>query len=117
MPPAILHIQVGQTASKQFKGDRSEQQTRFLISWSSHMTEERICRVLIVDNELEFAAQTASKLQEIRPSLLNHNQLQLYLTNNAYFAAERLRLSATGEPAWDPIISDDNIPVPNQHRT
>ena len=117
MPPAILHIQVGQTASKQFKGDRSEQQTRFLISWSSHMTEERICRVLIVDNELEFAAQTASKLQEIRPSLLNHNQLQLELTNNAYFAAERLRLSPVGQPPWDIIISDVYMPFPNRSLT
>jgi Sigma-54 interaction domain len=78
------------------------------------MTEERICRVLIVDNELEYAAQTASKLREIRPSLLNHNQLQIQLTNNAYFVAERLRLSPVGQPPWDIIISDVYMPFPNQ---
>jgi hypothetical protein len=77
------------------------------------MTEERICRVLIVDNELEFAAQTASKLKEIRSSLLNHNQLQIELTNNAYFVAERLRLAPAGQPPWDIIISDVYMPFPN----
>lgn len=77
------------------------------------MTEERICRVLIVDNELEYAAQTASKLTEIRPSLLNHNQLRIELTNNAYFAAERLRLSPVGQPPWDIVISDVYMPFPN----
>jgi hypothetical protein len=78
------------------------------------MTEERICRVLIVDNELKFAAQTASKLREIRPSLLNHNQIQIQLTNNAYFASEQLRLSPLGRPPWDIIISDVYMPFPNQ---
>jgi hypothetical protein len=81
------------------------------------MTDERICRVLIVDNELEYAAQTASKLKEIRPSLLNHNQLQIELTNNAYFAAERLHLSPAGQPPWDIIISDVYMPLPNRSLT
>lgn len=81
------------------------------------MTEQRICRVLIVDNELEYAAQTASKLNEIRPSLLNHNQLQIELTNNAYFAAERLRLAPVGQPPWDIIVSDVYMPFPNRSIT
>src|ERR1041385_8307008 len=81
------------------------------------MTEERICRVLIVDNVLEFAAQTASKLKEIRLSLLNHNQLEIGLTNNAYFVAERLRLAPVGQPPWDIIISDVYMPFPNRSRT
>jgi len=79
------------------------------------MTEERICRVLIVDNELEFAAQTANKLREIRPSLLNHNQLEIELTNNAYFVADRLL--APGPPPWDIIISDVYMPFPNRSLT
>ncbi len=81
------------------------------------MNEERICRVLIVDNELEYAAQTASKLKEIRPSLLNHNQLQIELTNNAYFVAERLGVSPVGQPPWDIIISDVFMPFPNRSLT
>lgn len=74
------------------------------------MNEESICRVLIVDDELEYAAQTASKLEEIRPSLLSHNQLQIELTNNAYFAAERLRQCAAGQPPWDIIIAEVYMP-------
>lgn len=78
------------------------------------MNEESICRVLIVDDELEYAAQTASKLEEIRPSLLNHNRLQIELTNNAYFAAERLRQCAAGQPPWDIIIAEVYMPFPSR---
>ncbi|MDX6288381.1 MAG: hypothetical protein QOH42_180, partial [Blastocatellia bacterium] len=78
------------------------------------MNEESICRVLIVDDELEYAAQTASKLEEIRPSLLSHNRLQIELTNNAYFAAERLRQCAAGQPPWDIIIADVHMPFPSR---
>src|SRR6476659_2658590 len=77
------------------------------------MTEEKICRVLIVDNELEYAAQTASKLEAIRPSLLNNNQLQIRLTNNAYFVVARLRQSPSGQPPWDIIIADVYMPFPS----
>src|SRR5437588_820394 len=78
------------------------------------MNEEIICRVLIVDNELHYAAQTASKLEEIRPSLLNHNRLQIELTNNAYFAAERLLQCAACQPPWDIIIADVHMPGPSR---
>lgn len=76
------------------------------------MTEKSTCRILIVDNELDYAAQTAAKLIEIRPSLLNHQHLQIELTNNAYFAAEKLRRCPPIEPPWDIVISDVYMPFP-----
>ncbi len=81
------------------------------------MNDESVCRVLIVDNELDYAAQTAAKLQEIRPSLLNHNQLEIELTNNAYFAAEKLRQCPAGQPPWDIIIADVYMPGPRLSAT
>jgi DNA-binding NtrC family response regulator len=76
------------------------------------MNDESVCRVLIVDNELDYAAQTAAKLKEIRPSLLNHNRLEIELTNSAYFAAEKLRQCPAGQPSWDVIIADVYMPMP-----
>src|SRR5436190_18910224 len=78
------------------------------------MNEEKVCRVLIVDNELDYAAETAAKLAEIRPSLLNDSKVEIELTNNAYFAAEKLRTCAAGEPPWDVIISDVYMPFPGR---
>lgn len=81
------------------------------------MKDESVCRVLIVDNELDYAAQTASKLEEIRPSLLNHNRLEIELTNNAYFAAERLQKCPPGQPPWDVLIADVYMPFPSRSAT
>jgi hypothetical protein len=78
------------------------------------MNDERFCRVLIVDNELDYAAQTASKLEEIRPSLLNNNRLKIELTNNAYFAADKLRQCRVDQPPWDIIIADVYMPFPSR---
>ena len=51
-------------------------------------------------------------LKKIRPSLLKDNRLEIELTNNAYFAAERIRRCPAGEPPWDVIISDVYMPFP-----
>src|SRR5215217_2469062 len=77
------------------------------------MNDESVCRVLVVDNELDYAAETAAKLKEIRPALLNHNQLEIELTNNAYFAAEQLRQCPAEQTRWDVIISDVYMPMPS----
>lgn len=77
------------------------------------MNDESVCRILIVDNELDFAAQTATKLKEIRPALLNHNKLEIELTNNAYFVAETLGQCQAGQPPWDVIIADVYMPFPS----
>lgn len=77
------------------------------------MPEQKNCRVLVVDNNPEYAAQVAAGLEEIRPSLLNHNRLQIELTNTAYFVAERLRECPPGDPPWDVIISDVFMPLPS----
>src|SRR5580765_4711873 len=77
------------------------------------MNDKSVCRVLIVDNELDYAAQTAAKLQEIRPSLLNHNRLETELTNNAYFAAEKLRQCPANQSPWDVIIADVYMQSPS----
>lgn len=78
------------------------------------MNDKSICRVLIVDNDLDYAAQTAAKLEEIRPSLLNNNRLEIELTNNAYFAAERLQKCPKDQPAWDIVIADVYMPIPSR---
>ena len=77
------------------------------------MSEQRDCRVLIIDDYPEEAAAVATALAEIRPPLINHNQLQIELTNTAYFVAERLRDCPPGNPPWDIIISDVFMPIPS----
>src|SRR5690349_16755990 len=77
------------------------------------MPEQSDCRVLIVDNKTEYAAQVAASLEEIRPSLINYNHLRIELTNTAYFVAERLRNCPPENPPWNVIISDVFMPIPS----
>lgn len=81
------------------------------------MPEAKTCRVLIVDNRPDYAARVAEKLErvaQIHPSLLQHNKLQIELSNTAYFIAKKLQDSLAGSPPWDIIIADVYMPIPSR---
>jgi hypothetical protein len=73
------------------------------------------CKVLIVDDEVEDAAQNAARLAQINPALLG-GALEIELCNTAYFVARRLRECEPAQPPWDVIIADIYMLLPSTAR-
>ncbi|HEY9172723.1 MAG TPA: sigma 54-interacting transcriptional regulator [Verrucomicrobiae bacterium] len=68
-------------------------------------------RVLVVDDELEWALETAHHLASLPPQLLGSRTLEIEIANDAYFVASRVGESSERRP-WDIIISDVFMPKP-----
>jgi len=80
------------------------------------MTDDKVCRVLIVDDDLEYAAKVADELKRVRPELLGGNRLQIELSNTAYFVAAQLLKCSPAHTPWDVIIADAYMPLPCARR-
>lgn len=68
-------------------------------------------RVVIVDDVLEEALETAHRLTELPPDLLDSRELAIEIANDAYFVANRICNSADDSP-WDIVIADAFMPKP-----
>jgi DNA-binding NtrC family response regulator len=75
--------------------------------------EEIICRILIVDNDLNYARQVAFELEQIRPDLLLNEKLRIEITNSAYFVGDHLENWTDDILPWDIILSDVYMPIPS----
>ena len=73
---------------------------------------DKACRVLVVDDDLKYAARMAAALTSVRPELLCGHQPEIDLSNTAYFVAEQLRRCPYGQASWDIIIADVYMPLP-----
>lgn len=75
------------------------------------MKERPLLKVLIVDDRDQDALAVARRLHELQATnpRVGRWQLQLEITNNAYYTAQRIE--AEGRP-WDLIISDVFMPKP-----
>ncbi len=68
-------------------------------------------RVIIVDDVLEEAFETAHRLTDLPPDLLDSRELEIEIANDAYFVANRV-CNAGDLPPWDIIIADVFMPKP-----
>jgi len=71
----------------------------------------RKTRVLIVDDELEWAEETAHHLASLPAHQIGSHTLELQLANDACFVADQV-CQASGASPWDIIISDVFMPKP-----
>jgi len=74
---------------------------------------DKICKILIVDNDVEYAKNVAYELEQIRPDLLENNKLEIEISNTAYFVAKRLDNASDNKAPWDVILSDVYMPIPS----
>ena len=72
--------------------------------------DDNICRVLIVDDELEYATKVAETLEDVFRDSRHEANLQIELTNTAAFAAARLDACDPEDPPWDVILADLFMP-------
>ena len=73
-----------------------------------------ICKILIVDNDLDYAQKVAFELSQIRPDLLQNHELEIEITNTAYFVGKCLENCSNENPPWDIILSDVYMPIPSK---
>jgi DNA-binding NtrC family response regulator len=73
----------------------------------------KVCTILIIDNDVEYAKKVAFELEEIRPDLLQGYTLKLEISNTAYFIGNWLANISNGTPPWDIILSDVYMPIPS----
>ena len=50
----------------------------------------QICKILIVDNDIDYAQKIAIELSQIRPDLLQNQSLEIEISNTAYFVGKCL---------------------------
>jgi DNA-binding NtrC family response regulator len=71
-------------------------------------------RLLIVDNDLSYAAEIAKRLSECPRQDLGGASLQIELSNSAYYVVDQL----SRDPVrWHVVFSDVYMPIPSQPRT
>ncbi len=73
---------------------------------------EEICRVLIVDDELDYAAETARAIDDCFRNSRFGTSVRIELSNSAAFVAARIEESAPDDPPWDVILADVVMPRP-----
>lgn len=71
----------------------------------------QLTRVVIVDDMLEEALETAHRLAELPTDLLDSRQVGIEIANDAYFVANRV-CCGVEPPPWDIIIADVFMPKP-----
>jgi DNA-binding NtrC family response regulator len=72
-----------------------------------------ICKIMIVDDDVDCAREIAYELEQIRPDLLKNQKLDIEISNTAYFVAKQIE-NCTGKMApWDIILSDVYMPIPS----
>ena len=74
---------------------------------------DKICRILIVDNDVDYAKKVAYELEQIRPDLLENHSLEIEISNTAYFVAKHLCDCSDKKAPWDVILSDVYMPIPS----
>ncbi len=73
---------------------------------------DEICRVLIVDDELDYAARVAAGIETAFRDGRLGSSVRLELSNTAAFAAAELERRDAGDPPWDVILADVVMPRP-----
>ena len=73
----------------------------------------QICKILIVDNDINYAQKIAIELSKIRPDLLQNQSLEIEISNTAYFVGKCLENCLDQKPPWDIILSDVYMPIPS----
>ena len=73
----------------------------------------QICKILIVDNDIDYAKKVAFELSQIRPDLLQNQSLEIEISNTAYFVGKCLENCSNKKPPWDIILSDVYMPIPS----
>jgi len=73
----------------------------------------QICKILIVDNDADYAKKVAYELEVIRPDLLKNHSLEIEISNSAYFVAKHLDSFSDNKAPWDIILSDVYMPIPS----
>jgi DNA-binding NtrC family response regulator len=74
----------------------------------------QICRILIVDNVVDYAKKVAYELEKVRPDLLENHSLEIEISNTAYFAAKQIENGSEKAVPWDIILSDVYMPIPSR---
>ncbi len=71
------------------------------------------CKILIVDNDINYAKKIAYELEQIRPDLIEYQSLDIEISNTAYFVANQIESRSEKTAPWDVILSDVYMPIPS----
>ena len=74
----------------------------------------QMCKILIVDNDIDYAQKIAIELSQIRPDLLQNQSLEIEISNTAYFVGKCLETCPNEKAPWDIILSDVYMPIPSK---
>ena len=72
-----------------------------------------ICKILIVDDDVDCAKKIAYELEQIPPFLLENHTLDIEISNTAYFVVKHIENCIEKKIPWDIILSDVYMPIPS----
>lgn len=76
-------------------------------------TGKELRRILIVDNDINYAVQTAKEIESIVRLKKKYN-IDIQLCNTAFYVVEKIKESFGSRPPWDIVISDLYMPIPSK---